>query len=318
VIALRDLSKHYGRTTAVDRLSTDVLPGKVTAFLGPNGAGKSTTMRMVLGLDHPSAGTATVSGHPYPSLPRPLREVGALLDARATHPGRSARRHLLGLARSNRLPASRVEEVLDVVGLSGVADARTRTYSLGMHQRLGVAAALLGDPPVLLLDEPVNGLDPDGVRWIRHLLKALAREGRTVLVSSHLISEMQDTADHVLVIGRGHLLADASLEELLATSPRTAVAVRTPAADQLEDALARQGQATSRPSREELLLPGASLQHVAHVAAALDLPLHELASRPASLEDVYVDLTTSSLEHVPAPLDGPTRQPQYPHTEEPS
>jgi len=218
MIEVRELNKHYGSTVAVDRLSFDVRPGVVTGFLGPNGSGKSTTMRLILGLDRPDAGQARIGGRPYRELPWPLREVGALLEARAFHPGRSARAHLRALAASNGIPATRVEEVLGFVGLADAGGRRTGKFSLGMGQRLGIAAALLGDPGVLLLDEPVNGLDPEGIRWIRGLLRSLAAEGRTVLVSSHLIGELALTADQVIVIGRGRLLADTSVAELSARS----------------------------------------------------------------------------------------------------
>ncbi len=216
VITLETLTKRYGATLAVDGLDLAVRPGLVTGFLGPNGAGKSTTLRMILGLDRPTSGRALIDGRPYSSYAWPLRKVGAVLEAKAAHPGRTGRNHLLAMARSNGIPAARVDEVLARAGLGGAARKRTGTYSLGMGQRLGIAGALLGDPPVLILDEPVNGLDPDGVRWIRGLMRELAAEGRTVLVSSHLLSEMQVTADHLIVIGNGRLLADAPLEQILA------------------------------------------------------------------------------------------------------
>jgi ABC-2 type transport system ATP-binding protein len=230
MIELHGLTKRYGPTLAVDDLSFRVQPGKVTGFLGPNGAGKSTSMRMVLGLDRPSAGHALVDGRRYQELRSPLRVVGALLDAGAVHPRRSARDHLAALARSNGIARSRVEEVLGLVGLDTVAGRRAGAYSLGMRQRLGIAAALLGDPAIVLFDEPVNGLDPDGIRWVRQLVKGLAAEGRTVFVSSHLMSEMEDTADHLVVIGRGRLVADAPIGEVIAGSSHTVVRVRTPAA----------------------------------------------------------------------------------------
>jgi ABC-2 type transport system ATP-binding protein len=216
MITLDHLTKRYGATTAVDDLTLQIEPGRVTGFLGPNGAGKSTTMRMILGLDRPTSGTATIDGRPYVSLRRPLREVGALLDAKAVHPGRRVRTHLVAMARSNSIPVARVDDVLERVGLAGVARRRAGSLSLGMSQRLGIAGVLLGDPRVMLFDEPVNGLDPDGVMWIRKLLRSLAAEGRTVLVSSHLMSEMQQTADHLVVLGRGRLLADCSLESFVA------------------------------------------------------------------------------------------------------
>ncbi|MGY0539799.1 ABC transporter ATP-binding protein [Nocardioides sp. YJ-D4] len=215
MITLDHLTKRYGATTAVDDLTLQIQPGRVTGFLGPNGAGKSTTMRMILGLDRPTSGTATIDGRPYASLRRPLREVGALLDAKAVHPGRRVRTHLVAMARSNSIPVARVDEVLERVGLAGVARRRAGNLSLGMSQRLGIAGVLLGDPRVMLFDEPVNGLDPDGVMWIRKLLRSLAAEGRTVLVSSHLMSEMQQTADHLVVLGRGRLLADATMAEFV-------------------------------------------------------------------------------------------------------
>ncbi|HEY0699647.1 MAG TPA: ATP-binding cassette domain-containing protein, partial [Micromonospora sp.] len=228
MITLRGLTKRFGAATAVDNLTLDLAPGLVTGFLGPNGAGKSTTMRMILGLDRPTAGQALIDGRRYAALRHPLREVGALLDAKAVHPGRSARRHLLAMARSNGIPARRVDEVLDTVGLTSVAGKRAGAYSLGMGQRLGIAGALLGDPGVLMFDEPVNGLDPDGVRWVRELMRSLAAEGRTVFVSSHLMSEMQLTADQLVVIGRGRLIADAPIAEVIAGSSLTAVLVRSP------------------------------------------------------------------------------------------
>jgi ABC-2 type transport system ATP-binding protein len=217
MITLDGLTKRFGARVAVDHLTVRIEPGRVTGFLGPNGAGKSTTMRMLLGLDRPTAGTALVNGKPYAALKDPLREIGAVLDARGSHPGRSAAKHLLALARSNGIPTGRVAEVLDRVGLASVAGQRAGKFSLGMAQRLGIAGALLGDPPILIFDEPVNGLDPEGVRWVRELTRSLAAEGRTVLISSHLMSEMQQTADHLIVLGRGRLLADAGLAELVAT-----------------------------------------------------------------------------------------------------
>ena len=226
MIQLAGLTKRYGARVAVDDLTVTIHPGRVTGFLGPNGSGKTTTMRCILGLARPTSGTATVLGRRYRELDRPMRRVGALIDPRARHPGRTAYRHLLALAQSNGLPAARVDEVIDLVGLESVADDRVRGFSLGMGQRLGIAAALLGDPDVLLLDEPVNGLDPEGIRWVRELLRALADEGRTVLVSSHLMSEMEDTADHLVVLGRGRLLADVPMDELLGA--HSAVRVRTP------------------------------------------------------------------------------------------
>ena len=241
MIEVRGLTKRYGETTAVSDLSFDVMPGKVTGFLGPNGAGKTTTMRLILGLDYPNAGTVRIDGKQYASLAYPMREVGALLDARAVHGGRSAYNHLLCLAQTNNLPRKRVGEVLELVGLTEVARKRTKGFSLGMSQRLGIAGTLLGDPAVLMFDEPVNGLDPEGILWIRNLMKALAAEGRTVFVSSHLMSEMQNTADHLIVIGRGQLLADCTMEEFIARSSGQTVRVATPQADLLAKAVAEAG-----------------------------------------------------------------------------
>src|SRR5690349_20655328 len=238
MIELQGLTKRYGEKTAVDGLTFTVKPGVVTGFLGPNGAGKSTTMRMVLGLDRPTAGTATIAGRPYADLPAPLHEVGALLEARAVHTSRSARNHLRSLAATHGIPRRRVDEVIDLVGLGDVAGKRAGGFSLGMGQRLGIASALLGDPPTVILDEPVNGLDPEGIKWVRELLKALAAEGRTVFVSSHLMSEMEDTAEHVIVVGRGRLIADTSVEELTHQASLNTVLVRTPDAGRLRDALA--------------------------------------------------------------------------------
>src|SRR6266700_4322272 len=248
MIEAHDLTKRYGDKLAVDHLSFRVEPGRVTGFLGPNGAGKSTTMRLVLGLDHPEAGTATVNGLPYRDLPRPLRTVGALLEAKAMHPGRSAHNHLLFLAQTQGLPRSRVDEVLALVGLAGVGRKRTGGFSLGMSQRVGVAAALLGDPQVLLLDEPVNGLDPEGILWIRNLMKQLATEGRTVFVSSHLMNEMAVTADHLIVIGRGKLIADCSTQEFIERSSERSVLVRSPDAGKLAGLItAEGGTAVTKP-----------------------------------------------------------------------
>src|SRR6516165_4623577 len=237
MIEVRGLSKRYGEKIAVNNLSFDVVPGKVTGFLGPNGAGKTTTMRLMLGLDYPNAGTVSIEGQQYVSLAYPMREVGALLDAKAVHGGRSAYNHLLCLAQTSNLPRRRVGEVLELVGLTEVARKRAKGFSLGMGQRLGIAATLLGDPAVLMFDEPVNGLDPEGILWIRNLMKALAAEGRTVFVSSHLMSEMENTADHLIVIGRGSLLADCTMEEFIARSSGQTVRVRTPQPDVLAKAL---------------------------------------------------------------------------------
>jgi ABC-2 type transport system ATP-binding protein len=297
MISLRGLTKRYGDRLAVDDLSLDLRPGTVTGFLGPNGAGKSTTMRLVLGLDRPSAGTALVGGVPYRRLRNPLRTVGALLDARAVHPGRSGRAHLVALARSNGIARRRVGEVLETVGLAGAGGKRAGTLSLGMSQRLGIAAALLGDPEVLMFDEPVNGLDPDGVRWVRGLMRSLAGEGRTVFVSSHLMSEMQLTADHLVVIGRGRLIADAPLADVIAGSSLTAVLIRTPHADALADRLRAAGIAVDRLGENELEATGAPVERVGDLAHEAGIRLHELRTRQASLEQAYQELTADSVEY---------------------
>ncbi|MGH3487751.1 MAG: ABC transporter ATP-binding protein [Actinopolymorphaceae bacterium] len=296
MIRLTHLTKHYGTVTAVDGLDLELRPGHVTGFLGPNGAGKSTTMRLILGLDAPTSGTALIDGRPYAELPHPLRTVGALLDSRAVHPGRSGRDHLRVLARSQRIPASRVDEVLEITGMTSAAGRRAGTYSLGMCQRLGIAAALLGDPQVLMLDEPVNGLDPDGVRWIRTLLRSLAGEGRTVFVSSHLMSEMEQTADRVVVLGRGRLVADTSMADLLA-SARTGSIVRGPdlatLAAAFDDALLE----GPRLSDDGVLhVPRATPQEVGAAAFALGVEIHGLEPAAASLEDTYLRLTADAVQ----------------------
>jgi ABC-2 type transport system ATP-binding protein len=300
MITLRGLTKRYGEKTVVDALTCDVAPGQVTGFLGPNGAGKSTTMRMTVGLDHPQEGEVLVGGRRYAELRHPLREVGALLDAKALHPGRSAGKHLLAMARSNGIAASRVEEVLATVGLSDVAGKRAGQFSLGMGQRLGIAGALLGDPGVLMFDEPVNGLDPDGVRWIRQLMRALAAEGRTVFVSSHLMSEMQLTADHLVVIGRGKLLADAPVAEFIAGNSRTTVSVRVPAdtdRDALDRRLRAEGGRTHPGAPDELVVDGIAVARVGDLAHELGVRVHGLAEQTASLEQAYMELTASSVEY---------------------
>ena len=295
MIELAGLTKRYGARVAVDHLTVRIHPGRVTGFLGPNGSGKTTTMRCVLGLARPSSGTATVLGRPYRELAEPMRRVGALIDPRARHPGRTAYRHLLALAQSNRLPRARVDEVIELVGLDSVADDRVRGFSLGMGQRLGIAAALLGDPDVLLLDEPVNGLDPEGIRWVRELLRALADEGRTVLVSSHLMSEMEDTADHLVVLGRGRLLADVPMEELLGA--HSAVRVRTPQGPMLADALRRAGARVQLEIDGALRIEGLGLTEVGDIAFVADVRLHELSRVTASLEAAYLALTDSDVEY---------------------
>ncbi|MFE7139633.1 ABC transporter ATP-binding protein [Streptomyces sp. NPDC057644] len=301
MITLRELTKRYGETVAVDGLTLDVKGGLVTGFLGPNGAGKSTTMRMILGLDHPSGGEALIGGRPYSSMRHPIREVGALLDAKALHPARSARSHLVAQARSNGIPLRRVDEVLEMVGLAKVARRSAGAFSLGMYQRLGVAGALLGDPRVLVFDEPVNGLDPDGVRWVRELVRSLAAEGRTVFLSSHLMSEMQLTADRLVIIGRGKLLADTPMADLLAGSSLSAVRVRVPdAADlrRLTGHLLEDGDVSvESPAADELVVKGRSAGQVGDLAHRLGLRLHELRSVSASLEQVYMELTAQSVEY---------------------
>jgi ABC-2 type transport system ATP-binding protein len=297
VIILDGLTKRYGRKLAVDDLNVTIRPGLVTGFLGPNGAGKSTTMRMITGLDRPTAGSALINGSPYAGLRHPLRQVGALLEAGVAHPGRTAAQHLHAVAAADRIPRHRVRTVLERVGLSEVADQRTGGFSLGMSQRLGIAAALLGDPSILLFDEPVNGLDPDGVRWIRQLMRSLAAEGRTVLVSSHLMSEMQHTADHLIIIGRGRLIADAPLQEVLTSAQLTAVRVRTPDAARLVPAVTAAGGTVQTQHDGELLINGASLAEIGDLAHQQDVRLHELAMKSASLEDAYLELTGGAIEY---------------------
>ncbi len=301
MIEVQSLSKRYGTTLAVDDLSFTVQPGVVTGFLGPNGAGKSTTMRMVLGLDHPTSGTATVNGRPYARCAAPLREVGALIDAKDVHGGRKARQHLLALARSNGLPDSRVDRVLEIAGLQSVAGRRIKGFSLGMSQRLGIAAALLGDPGVVMFDEPVNGLDPEGILWIRNLLRGLAAEGRTVLVSSHLMSEMAQTADHLVVIGRGRLLADLSMTDFLQQSGRTHVQVRSPRGGELADLLRSAGGEVT-PDHDVLAVHGLTCEQVGDIAAANGIAVHQLFEHRASLEAAFMDMTRDSVEYgAPAP-----------------
>jgi ABC-2 type transport system ATP-binding protein len=300
MIQARGLTKRYGSTLAVNDLSFTIRPGMVTGFLGPNGAGKTTTMRMILGLDYPTAGTVTVNGRPHSQLPSPMREVGALLDAGAVHGGRSARSHLLCLAQTNGIPRRRVDEVLGIVGLTDVAGKRSGGFSLGMSQRLGIAAALLGDPGILMFDEPVNGLDPEGIRWIRTLMTSLAAEGRTVLVSSHLMSEMENTAGHLIVIGRGSLIADCSMAEFIARSPGQAVLVRTPQPDALVRAVtAAGGTATSAPDSDQggLQVRGLTEDQVADIVFASGIRVHHLAAVRVSLEQAFMELTAGSVEY---------------------
>jgi ABC-2 type transport system ATP-binding protein len=297
MIEVRGLSKRYGAKIAVNNLSFGVEPGKVTGFLGPNGAGKTTTMRLILGLDFPDTGTVTVDGKQYANLAYPMREVGALLDAKAVHGGRSAYNHLLCLAQTNNLPRRRVGEVLELVGLTEVARKRTKGFSLGMSQRLGIAATLLGDPSVLMFDEPVNGLDPEGILWIRNLMKSLAADGRTVFVSSHLMSEMENTADHLIVIGRGQLLADCTMDEFIARSSGQTVRVVTPQPDVLTKAVAEAGGNAVKGGDGALIVSGLVASQVGDVAFEHGVRLHELTVVRASLEAAFMELTADSVEY---------------------
>jgi ABC-2 type transport system ATP-binding protein len=317
MIEVRGLSKRYGEKIAVNDLSFDVVPGKVTGFLGPNGAGKTTTMRLILGLDYPNAGSVTIDGKRYASLANPMREVGALLDAKAVHGGRSAYNHLLCLAQTNNLPKRRVGEVLELVGLTDVARKRTKGFSLGMSQRLGIAVTLLGDPKILMFDEPVNGLDPEGILWIRNFMKALAAEGRTVFVSSHLMSEMEHTADQLIVIGRGQLLADCTMEEFIARSSGQTVRVATPQPDQLVKAVADAGGSAVNSADGALIVSGLVAAQVGDIAFEHGVRLHELTVVRASLEAAFMELTADSVEYrggenaqgqPPAPAQPPAQE----------
>ena len=290
------LSKDYGDKRAVDDLTFSVKPGTVTGFLGPNGAGKSTTMRLILGLDRPTHGDVTVNGKHYREHPAPLHEVGALLEARSVHTGRSAYHHLLALAQTHGIARTRVDELIDFVGLHDVARKRAGKFSLGMGQRLGIAAALLGDPHTLLLDEPVNGLDPEGIQWVRHFLKGLAAEGRTIFVSSHLMSEMAQTADHLIVIGRGKLIADTSVEEFVRRASGESVRVRSPQATQLRDLLLGEGVSVDGVEPGMLEVRGVSTERVGDLAAANGIVLHELTGLQASLEEAFMELTKEDVE----------------------
>ena len=304
MIEARGLTKRYGDKVAVDHLSFTVEPGRITGFLGPNGAGKTTTMRLILGLDYPTDGRVTVHGKEFRRLAHPMREVGALLDAKAVHGGRSAYNHLLCLAQTNNLPARRVGEVLELVGLTEVARKRSKGFSLGMGQRLGIAAALLGDPAILMFDEPVNGLDPEGILWIRNLMKALAAEGRTVFVSSHLMSEMENTADHLLVIGRGKLIADCTVQEFIARNSVQTVRVRTPQREALASAVALAGGRTLDGADGVIVVQGLDAEQIGDLAYDKAIRLHELAPAQASLEEAFMELTASSVEFragVPGP-----------------
>jgi ABC-2 type transport system ATP-binding protein len=300
MIDVTDLSRRYGDRLAVDSLTFQVRPGRVTGFLGPNGAGKSTTMRMILGLDRPTSGTATVNGRRYAGHRDPLRQVGALLEARAVHAGRSARNHLLALAATCGIGRRRVNEVIDLVGLTEVADKRAGAFSLGMGQRLGIASALLGDPAVVMLDEPVNGLDPEGVRWIRDLLRGLAAEGRTVFVSSHLMSEMALTAEHLVVIGKGRLIADVSVAEFTRRAAHDTVRVRSPRAADLRDLLAGPGVTVTGGGPGLLEVTGLAPERIGDLAAGAGIALHELSTHQVSLEDAFMTLTRDAVEYAGA------------------
>ena len=291
MIEARGLTKRYGSTVAVDDLSFDVLPGRVTGFLGPNGAGKSTTMRLIMGLDAPSAGRVSVGGTAYGHKRRPLYEVGATLESASIHPGRTARFHLLALAATSGIPVKRVDDLLDLVGLASVARRRAGTFSLGMKQRLGIAAALLGDPEALLLDEPVNGLDPEGILWVRNLMRGLAAEGRTIFVSSHLMSEMALTAEHLIVIGRGRLIADTSVDEFVRRASGGYVRVRAPEAPRLVTLLLERGGAVTDEPDGAVAVSGLDAPTVGEIAAANGIVLHELVAQQASLEEAYMELT---------------------------
>ncbi|GHD75468.1 ABC transporter ATP-binding protein [Streptomyces goshikiensis] len=297
MIEVNELTKRYGSTTAVKDLTFTVRPGQVTGFLGPNGAGKSTTLRMVLGLHEPTSGSVIVGGRSFRDRPRGLRHVGSLLDAHDVHGGRSAIAQLSALARSNRIPQRRVEEVLREVGLAEAARRRISGFSLGMKQRLGIASALLGDPPVLLFDEPLNGLDPEGVRWVRDLFRRLAAEGRTVFVSSHLMSEMEHTADQLIVIGRGELIAAESLAEFSARGTRQSVTVSTPASAVLRDLLAAEG-ATIHTAGDLLAVTGVTAVRIGEIAMEHRIPLHHLSARSSSLEEAFMELTADSVQYL--------------------
>ncbi|GGW34369.1 ABC transporter ATP-binding protein [Streptomyces lucensis JCM 4490] len=309
MIELEGLTKRYGDTVAVDRLTFTVRPGVVTGFLGPNGAGKSTTMRMILGLDHPTAGDVRIDGRHYDRLKDPLTYIGALLDAKAVHGGRSAYNHLLCLAQSNGIPERRVAEVLDTVGLTSVARKKAKGFSLGMGQRLGIAGALLGDPRILMFDEPVNGLDPEGIHWIRTLMKSLAAQGRTVFVSSHLMSEMALTAEHLVVIGQGRLLADTSMADFIRQNSRSYVRIRSPQRERLLDVLHEAGITAVQAGGGALEVEGDKAERIGELAARSGFVLHELSPRQASLEEAFMRLTADAVEYHahsrpdPAPQD---------------
>jgi ABC-2 type transport system ATP-binding protein len=297
VIKATNLSKSYGNNRAVDNLDFEVRDGVVTGFLGPNGSGKSTTMRLIMGLDHPTSGSVTLDGRRFHDLKWPLREVGALLEAKAVHPGRSARMHLLALAQTNAISKHRVDEVLELVGLTAVAHRRAGKFSLGMSQRLGIASALLGDPKTLLFDEPINGLDPEGILWVRNLLRSLADEGRTIFVSSHLMSEMAQTATDLVVIGRGHLIADTTVEQFIASNTEATVRVRAPEADKLSGILQAAGARIHPEPDGGLLVTNLDAPQIGDLALANGVALHELSPQMASLEEVFMELTSDAVEY---------------------
>jgi ABC-2 type transport system ATP-binding protein len=305
MIEVVELSKRYGDKSAVDGLTFQVRPGIVTGFLGPNGAGKSTTMRMILGLDTPTSGRVTVNGRRYADHPAPIREIGALLEAKAVHTGRSARNHLLALAATHGIGARRVDEIIDMAGLGDVAAKRVGGFSLGMGQRLGVATALIGDPAVVMLDEPINGLDLDGIRWIRELLTGLAAEGRTVFVSSHLMSEMAQTAEHLIVVGRGRLIADVALADLTRQATQATVRVRSPQATVLRDLLAGANVTVTSAAPGLLEITGRSAAQVGDLAAEAGITLHELSTTETSLEEAFMSLTRDAVEYSGSPTRAP-------------
>ncbi|MEU0008801.1 ABC transporter ATP-binding protein [Streptomyces sp. NPDC006314] len=308
MIELEGLTKRYGDKLAVDHLTFTVRPGIVTGFLGPNGAGKSTTMRMILGLDHPTAGDVRIDGTHYDRLKDPLTYIGALLDAKAVHGGRSAYHHLLCLAQSNGIPRRRVAEVLDTVGLTAVARKKAKGFSLGMGQRLGIAGALLGDPRILMFDEPVNGLDPEGIHWIRNLMRSLAAQGRTVFVSSHLMSEMALTADHLVVIGQGRLLADTSMADFIRQNSRSYVRIRSPQRERLLDVLHEAGITVVEAGGGALEVAGGKAERIGELAARYGLVLHELSPQRASLEEAFMQLTAEAVEYHAHAGPGPAPQ----------
>ncbi|WP_327239882.1 ATP-binding cassette domain-containing protein [Streptomyces sp. NBC_01318] len=306
-VEVTGLRKRYGPTTALDGMTFTVRPGQVTGFVGPNGAGKSTTMRVVLGLDTADEGTALIGGHPYRKLRNPLNHIGALLDAAALQPGRTARNHLLWLAHSQGLGARRVDDVIELAGLGPVAGRRTAGFSLGMRQRLGIAAALLGDPPVIMLDEPFNGLDPEGIVWMRDFQRALAAQGRAVLLSSHLMSELQDTADHLVVVGRGRVIADTSVRELIGTASGDRVTLRTSARSEAMTALAYAGATVAATDRDTLTVSGLAAEHVVTFLGESGVPFSEVSAHRATLEEAYMELTRDAVEFRAATVEEPAR-----------